>query len=227
MKLILFDIDGTLLSPDGAGRLALERALVEVCGRAGPVDSLPMAGKTDWQIVAELLAAAGFEAAAAEAHLPACFEAVGRHMARAILERRVRACPGVPALLDRLGAHPHTLLGLLTGNLPATAPLKLRAAGLDPALFRVGAYGTDGRERSLLPAVALARARALTGRPIPGADAVIVGDTPADVTCGRHLGMRAVGVGTGGYTPEALAAAGADRVFPDLADTEAVLRAIF
>jgi phosphoglycolate phosphatase-like HAD superfamily hydrolase len=226
MKLILFDIDGTLIWPDGAGRLAMSRALAEVCGASGLADSLPMAGKTDWQIAAELLKAAGLDPAAVEAALPRCFEAVARHMLQTARERHLHPCAGVPQLLARLSAHSQVVLGLLTGNLAMTAPVKLRAAHLDPVLFRVGAYGSDGLHRSQLPAVAIARAEALTGHMFRGKNVVILGDTPADVTCGRHLGVIAVGVATGHHSQEVLSAAGADYVFPDLSDTQAVMQVL-
>jgi phosphoglycolate phosphatase len=223
MKLILFDIDGTLIWPDGAGRAAMERALVDVFGTAGPTDSLPMAGKTDWQIITELLTAARIEPASIEAYLPQCYQAIARHMLDTARERQIRTCPGVPTLLDRLSARRGVMLGLLTGNLHATTPIKLRAAHLDPAFFLVGAYGNDGRDRAQLPAVAIARAEALTGLEVRGQDVIIIGDTPADITCGQHLGVTAVGVATGQYSFEALKAAGAKRVFADLANLDAVV----
>jgi phosphoglycolate phosphatase-like HAD superfamily hydrolase len=226
MKLILFDIDGTLIWPDGAGRAAMHRALREVYGTTGPADSLPMAGKTDWQIISELLTEAGISQSQTEHMLPQCFEAIARHMAQTTRERQIRVCPGVPALLRRLSGHPKAMLGLLTGNVAATAPIKLRAAGLDPTIFCVGAYGNDSQNRSQLPGVAIARAHALTDQAFEGKDVVIIGDTPADVTCGRHLGVTAIGVGTGSYVPGSLIAAGADCAFPDLTDTDAVMQAI-
>jgi phosphoglycolate phosphatase-like HAD superfamily hydrolase len=226
MKLILFDIDGTLIWPDGSGRLAMNRALIEVVGTAGPADSLPMAGKTDWQIITELLTAAGLDRHTIEARLPACFQAIARHMAQTVRERLIQVCPGVSTLLARLSAHPETTLGLLTGNLAATAPIKLRAANLNPALFLVGAYGSDAPNRSQLPGIAVARAQALTDHTFRAKDVVIVGDTPADVTCGRHLEVTAIGVATGHHSLEAISAAGADHVFPDLTDTDAVMRAM-
>jgi phosphoglycolate phosphatase-like HAD superfamily hydrolase len=227
MKLILFDIDGTLVWPDGAGRAAMSRGLAEVFGVTGPADSLPMAGKTDWQIVSELLTVTGLSQSDIEAKLPQSFQAVARHMAQTTRERRVRACPGIPPILARLSSNPDALLGLLTGNLAASAPIKLRAANIDPAFFCVGAYGSDGIERSELPAVAVARAQALTSHTFLGKEVVIIGDTPADVRCGQHLGVTAIGVATGHYTQESLTAAGADYVFPDLLDTEEVIHAIF
>lgn len=226
MKLILFDIDGTLIWPDGAGRAAMSRALIDVFGATGPADSLPMAGKTDWQIMTELLTAAGLDRSTIETKLTVCFQAVAHHMTQTTRERQLRVCPGVPVLLTRLAARPRAILGLLTGNLATTAPIKLRAANLDPALFRVGAYGNDGPNRPQLPAVAIARAQALTGHTFLGKNVVIIGDTPADMTCGRHLGVTAIGVATGQHAPESLSAAGADYVFPDLTDTDAVMRAI-
>ncbi len=226
MKLILFDIDGTLIWPDGSGRIAMDRALTEVFSISGPADSLPMAGKTDWQIVTELLGAVGLHQGSIQARLPECFQAIARHTAQTTRERQVRVCPGVPVLLARLSTHPQVVLGLLTGNLASTAPIKLRAGNLDPTLFCVGAYGNDGRNRSQLPAVAITRAQALTGHTFLGKDVVIVGDTPADVTCGKHLGVTAIGVATGHYSLQSLSAVGADYVFPDLADTRAVIQAI-
>ena len=226
MKLILFDIDGTLIWPDGAGRAAMSRALSELFGVAGPSDSLPMAGKTDWQIITELLMAVGIDQSSVDASLPECFKAVARHMSQTTQERQLRVCPGIPALLGRLSAHPEATLGLLTGNLATTAPIKLRAANLDPTLFCIGAYGNDGRIRSQLPAVAIDRAQALPGHTFLGKDVVIIGDTPADITCGRHLGVTAIGVATGRYPLDPLIAAGADYVFPDLTDTVAVIEAI-
>ena len=226
MKLILFDIDGTLIWPDGAGRAAMNRAVTEVFGVAVPADSLPMAGKTDWQIIIELLTSAGLPRSKIEARLPECFQAVARHMVQTARERQLRVCPGVPALLARLLATPTATLGLLTGNLAATAPIKLRAAKIDPAIFCVGAYGNDGAERPQLPGVAIARAQALTGHTFRGKDVVIVGDTPADVTCGSHFDVTAIGVATGHHSLEALSIAGADYVFLDLANTEAVIHAM-
>ena len=226
MKLILFDIDGTLIWPDGAGRAAINRALSEVFGVAGPTDSLPMAGKTDWQIITELLATAGISQSNVDARLTECFEAIARHTAQTTQQRQIRICPGVSPLLEWLSIHTNTTLGLLTGNLAATAPVKLRAADIDPALFCVGAYGNDGRNRSQLPAVAIDRAQALTGHTFSGKDVVIIGDTPADITCGRHLGVTAIGVATGQYPLDSLTAAGADHVFPDLTNTDLVIQTI-
>jgi phosphoglycolate phosphatase len=232
MKLVLFDIDGTLLSTDGAGRRAIGRALLEETGTTGPIESYRLDGKTDPQIVNELLSLAGHPAAGDDARVAAVCR---RYVVRLRVELSTppgatRLLGGVRELLDALQPHEReqrALVGLLTGNLAAGAALKLSAAGLDPARFRVGAYGSDSPHRSELPGVAAVRAAVLVGRPFAGGDIVIVGDTPADVACGRPVGARSLAVATGSYDAAALRAAGATQVFPTLVDTAAVLAAIF
>lgn len=231
MRLILFDIDGTLLWTDGAGRRAIHRALLAEAGMAGPIDDYRFDGKTDPQIVRELLTLAGHPDAAA----PDRIAAVCRRYVEALQEELDRApegtrlLPGVAALLSALEPHESVggaMVGLLTGNLKAGADLKLRAAGVEPGRFAVGAYGSDSGRRAELPAIAAQRATALVRRPFAGADLVIIGDTPDDVACGRPIGARSVAVATGFYNPAALRAAGANHVFESLADTPAVLEAL-
>ncbi|HXV90641.1 MAG TPA: HAD family hydrolase [Gemmatimonadales bacterium] len=231
MKLVLFDIDGTLLWTDGAGRRAIHRALVDEMGTAGPIEGFRFDGKTDPQIVRELLALAGHPEAEAAGRVSAvCDRYVS--LLEAELTRPVQATrvlPGVPELLaalEPLEAGGRALVGLLTGNLARGAALKLRSAGIEPGRFAVGAYGSDSHQRVDLPPVAARRAAERTGRTFAGSDVVIVGDTPADVTCGIPIGARAVAVATGFYDVPALAAAGAAHVFADLRDTMAVLDAI-
>jgi phosphoglycolate phosphatase-like HAD superfamily hydrolase len=136
---------------------------------------------------------------------------------------------GVTALLAALEAHEaagRAVVGLLTGNLKGGADLKLRAAGVEPDRFAVGAYGSDSGRRTELPPIAAQRAEQRVGRPFTGVDVVIVGDTPDDVACGRPIGARSVAVATGYYDTAALRAAGAAHVFESLADTTAVLDAL-
>ncbi len=232
MKLILFDIDGTLLGTDGAGRRAIHRALLDETGTAGPIEQYRFDGKTDPQIIGELLALAGKAGAADRACIDAVCRRYVQHL-RAELDKPSQTTtlmPGTRELLGALEAHERAgraLVGLLTGNLAPGAVLKLRSAGLDPGRFRVGAYGSDSARRADLPAVAAERAAALTGRAVPGADVIVVGDTPDDVACGRPIGARSVAVATGFYDVAALRAAGAAYVFETLADTARVLDAIF
>jgi phosphoglycolate phosphatase-like HAD superfamily hydrolase len=229
MRLVLFDIDGTLLWTDGAGRRAIARALFEEAGTAGPIAQYRFDGKTDPQIVRDLLALAGHpgdDGCIARVcrryldHLRAELAAAGR---------ATRLLAGVPELLralEEIEGQGRAVVGLLTGNLAAGAALKLRSAGLDPARFRVGAYGSDSPRRTDLPAIAARRAAELAGRAFAGPDLVIVGDTPEDVACGRPIGARTIAVATGFYDMGALRAAGATHVFATLADTARVLDAV-
>ena len=231
MRLILFDIDGTLLWTDGAGRRAIQRALLDEMGTAGPIDRYRFDGKTDPQIVRELLTLAGHPEAEAEERISAvCRRYVGLLAAElAQPAKTTRLLPGVADLLAALEPHEaagRALVGLLTGNLEGGAALKLRAAGLDPARFAVGAFGSDSARRPDLPAIAVERAARRTGRRFAGADVVIVGDTPDDVACGRPIGARTVAVATGFYDEVQLRAAGAVHVFAHLADTRAVTGAL-
>ncbi len=233
MKLILFDIDGTLLWTDGAGRRAIHRALLDEAGTAGPIDRYRFDGKTDPQIVQELLALAGHPAAHDQARIAAVCHRYVDHL-RAELAKPTQATkvmPGTRELLDALAPHEaagRAFVGLLTGNVAQGAALKLSSGGLDPARFRVGAYGSDSARRSDLPAVAAERAAALMGegRRFAGTDLVVVGDTPDDVACARPMGARCVAVATGSYDVAALRAAGAAYVFETLEDTAAVLAAV-
>lgn len=226
-RLVLFDIDGTLLSAGRAGKRAFHDALLEVFGTAGPIEGYSFAGRTDPQIVRELLGAAGMEAARIDAGLEAMWRTYVRNLEREIAEAEVRACPGVHPLLERVEAEGNgVVLGLLTGNVVDGARLKLDRAGIGFRRFRVGAYGSDHADRPELPAVAVARAEALTGHQYRGKEIVIVGDTPFDVACGEHLGVRTVAVATGGHSEAELAACGPDHLFPDLADTDGVWEAI-
>jgi phosphoglycolate phosphatase len=227
MKLVLFDIDGTLVWTDGAGRRAIHRALIEVFGSTGPAD-YRFDGKTDPQIVRDLMRFAGHRDDQIEARMQAVLD---RYVESLRLELRApgywpRVMPGVFELLDTLEERPDVVLGLLTGNLLDGARAKLEAVGIDPGRFRVGAYGSDHAERPSLPDVARRRLREVLGVEIGGSDCVIIGDTPADVTCGQALGARAIGVATGRYTVDELRDHGATAVFADLSDTAAVVAVI-
>ena len=199
-------------------------------GTAGPIDDgYRLDGKTDPQIVRELMIAARHPHAESEDHIVrVCrryVEVLERELAAS--GERSRMFPGVEPLIAELERRGDAVVGLLTGNVVDGAALKLRAVGLDPSRFRVGAYGSDSGVRSDLPAVAVKRAAPLMGRVPAGAQVVIIGDTPADVTCGIGVGARAIGVGTGHYTVDDLFAAGAYAAFPDLSDLDAVIGAIY
>jgi phosphoglycolate phosphatase-like HAD superfamily hydrolase len=227
MRIVLFDIDGTLLISDGAGRAAMEVALKTFFGKSGPAE-YRYGGKTDRLIVRETMRLEGFDDATIDARME---EVLALYLAglRADLERsanRARALPGVAALLDAVERHDDLVLGLLTGNIVEGAQVKLRAVSLAPERFRVGAFGSDHEDRPMLPPIAQRRASDLLGREIPGDRLVIIGDTPADMTCGLGIGARAIGVATGGFAIEELTTYAPAAAFPDLSDTERVLEAI-
>ena len=232
MRLILFDIDGTLLWTDGAGRRAIHRALLDEMGTAGPIETYRFDGKTDPQIVRELLTLAGHPESASDDRITAvCRRYVD--LLTAELAKPTQATKLYPGIADLLAAlEPYeadgrALVGLLTGNVEAGAALKLHSAGLDPGRFTVGAFGSDSHRRADLPAVAAKRAAERTGRRFTGDDIVVVGDTPDDVACARPVGARSVAVATGFFKAPQLKAAGATHVFETLGDTQAVLRALF
>jgi phosphoglycolate phosphatase-like HAD superfamily hydrolase len=227
MKVVLFDIDGTILWTDGAGRRAVVRALEEVYGTSIPA-GLEFDGKTDPQIIRELLELAGVEPERIHGAIDAALELYLSHLAGELAgdDHHGKTFPGIAELLDALEARDDVLLGLLTGNIRQGAVAKLTAVGLVHHRFRVGAFGSDHGSRPELPAIARRRAEELLGHEVSGKDVVVIGDTPADMSCGRGIGARAIGVATGRYSVDDLKACNPFAVFADLSDTEAVLRAI-
>lgn len=227
MRIVLFDIDGTILLSGGAGRASMESALRTMFGTSGPPE-YRYGGKTDKLIVRETMRLAGFDDPTIDERMPSVLEAylTGLRAEFANGGRRAYTLPGVDVLLDAVEAADDLVLGLLTGNLVDGAVVKLQSAGLTHARFRVGAYGSDHEDRPMLPPIARQRASALLGHEVPGDRLVIIGDTPADVQCGRGVGARALAVATGGFSVEELAEHAPAATFGDLSDTARVLEAI-
>lgn len=227
-RLVLFDIDGTLLSAGGAGGRAFLEAIREVFGADDVGEGVSFAGKTDPQIAHEVLGNEGVPREAVDGRLPEFWPVYLRNLHREIAGgTEVRVLPGVPALLDALGAaETGAVLGLLTGNVREGARAKLHAAGLAWERFPVGAFGSDHADRGELPTVAVRRAESAFGRRFRGKEVVVIGDTPLDIACGERLGVRTVAVATGSYTRAELAECAPDHLFPTLEDTDAVLRSI-
>jgi phosphoglycolate phosphatase-like HAD superfamily hydrolase len=224
MRVILFDVDGTLLDARGAGSRALLAAVVEIYGRSFHRNGVAFAGRTDRAIVADLLAANGIPEAEIESGLLAVLRALAPHMRAETEKTPSLSCPGIPSLLAALARQENLLLGLLTGNMQVTAAIKIASAGLDPTLFRVGAFGDETVDRNSLPPLALERAAQLVDRPV--SMGAVVGDTPADIECARVNSLRSVAVATGPYSPEALARHTPDHIFPDLTNLPEVLAAL-
>jgi phosphoglycolate phosphatase-like HAD superfamily hydrolase len=222
-RILIFDIDGTLLNPVNEGRVCLTRALTEVYGTAGPIEGFPMAGKTDWQIVTELMTEAGLPTDQIAAGREAAFAAYARVVAEAAPTLQMILLPGVTALLDALAQSQDFILGLVTGNVREAVPYKLGAVGIDPAQFVFGAYGSERLHRNELPGLAISRLEALWGEPVDRERVFVIGDTARDIECARHAGVKVLAVATGHSSVEELAEHQPDIVLPDLRDTAAVL----
>jgi phosphoglycolate phosphatase-like HAD superfamily hydrolase len=225
--LVLWDIDHTLIDGGTVSRRAYAAAFREATGREL---ELPWQfdGRTELAAATEVLRAHGLEPAD-EGLLDAFIALIVAQLCEreAELAAEGRALTGALAALAAVGAAEGVHQSVLTGNLYPLAVLKMKVFELAGHVdFRVGAYGGDAYERSDLPARAFARTERYLDRRYGGADTVIVGDTPRDVATARAAGARAVAVATGSTSAAALAAAGADVVLPDLADTDAVLRAV-
>jgi phosphoglycolate phosphatase-like HAD superfamily hydrolase len=185
-----------------------------------------MGGKTDARIITDLLTAIGADAEEISAKLPEAYVLMAEK-ARAIYPGRgIKACPGVAVLLNALRKRADVLLGLLTGNTHSTAPLKLQEAGINPAQFVVGAYGSDDLDRNQLPDIAMQRAHELTGLHLSGDNTTIIGDTPADILCARAGKATAIAVASGWHSAKTLARYHPDTLFEDLGDTQNVLQVL-
>jgi phosphoglycolate phosphatase-like HAD superfamily hydrolase len=215
MRLILFDVDGTLVDCGRQVRPLFASALEEVFGTAGDVEGYDFAGKTDARIVLDLVTAAGVPAERVAAGLDRARALYLARLAAGLRPEGMRLLPGVREVLERLAARGDLTLGLLTGNWEAGARLKLAPFDLN-RFFPFGAFGDDGVERAQLPPVALARAAAYRGEEFLAAETLIVGDSLLDVACARAHGLRALAVATGRTAASSLRAAGADWVVADL-----------
>lgn len=228
-RLVLFDIDGTLLWPNGAGRESLRAALLRVYGTAGEIDSYKFGGLTDRSTVRCLMEGAGLQPELIWQHFDRVGDVMEEELHRLLAEGHhdVQPCPGAHDLVTHLSARDDVVIGLLTGNFHQTARVKVEAAGFDSTLFPVGAYGNEAENRSDLPPIAVSRAADLTGFAFKGQQVVIIGDTINDVTCGQGIGVRTIALLTGWSTREALEAVSPDYLLDDLVDQDAVLSAIF
>jgi len=221
-RLVLFDIDGTLLRAGPVGGAVFDRALEAVLGSV-PKQRVRMSGKTDPQIVREYLALLEEED---PGHLPAVLEHLERHLAAAAdqLARDGHPCPGVQELLAALAADERFHASLLTGNIAPNAVVKVSAFGLQAWVdFETGAYGSDSEDRRDLVPIALGRLASVRGARLSPEQAWVIGDTPRDFECAAAAGAHCLLVATGTYSEEELQALGADAVMADLADTAAVL----
>lgn len=224
-RLLLFDIDGTLLLTGRAGLRAMVRAFKELFGRDDPFNGVAMAGRTDTFLLSQALTLAGF---ADDEATHTRFREIYLGMLAEEIEKpgtgRKGLMPGVRPLLDELAGREGMHLALLTGNYREAARIKLAHFDLWQ-FFAWGVFGDESPDRNML--ARFARERAATHAPVAAAaDIVILGDTPFDIECAHAIGARAVGVATGGHPAAELRAAGAHDVFEDFSDTRAVVDAL-
>lgn len=225
-RLVLFDVDETLISTGGCGQRALAQALLELFGLDSAAVPIAMSGKTDPQILSEILQACHYNQDLFEARWDEFFD-----LYLVILAEELESAPnyrvhdGVYELVNALYHRKHISLGLLTGNIERGARLKLEKAKLYQ-YFPIGAYGSDRADRLALPAVARSRAHSHYGRDFVPEQIIIIGDAIADVLCAKHYGAVSLAVNTGRTTEKELLASAPDFFFPSLMDTPEVMAAI-
>lgn len=222
MHVLLFDIDGTLLSSGGAGQSAMEAALRKEFLPTLPKVDIPTAGRTDRAICRDLFLQFGLEDRPEvwARFQAAYFSELPRHLER----RNGMVLPGVRELLSRVSARDDILVGLLTGNFREGARLKLSHHGLDHH-FRCGGYGDRHLDRDDVAREAWQAAREVA----PHADIErtwVIGDTPSDIRCARAIGAKVLAVATGIFAVEDLSSHGPDVLRPDISDHDGVLREI-
>ena len=222
-KLVLFDIDGTLVLTGGAGLRAMNRALEEAFGHATGLDGIPVAGRTDWAILADAVRRVGRTLDGTL--LDDLQRRYVTHLAEEIHQPghgRKGVMPGIREILEELDRRADVVAGLLTGNFEEGARVKLGYFDLW-RYFRFGAFGGDAADRNALVPFAVERARVCGLPEIGDSDVLVVGDTPHDVLCAHAAGAIAVAVATGSSSVEELRATGAEHVFRDLSNTRAFL----
>jgi phosphoglycolate phosphatase len=187
-------------------------------GAGATTEGYSLSGKTDPQIMRELLERSGVPTVTVARELNEALTSYEALYLSRLHLAQVRPLPGAKELIVRLtaGASPRPLLGILTGNLRGLIAPKLEAAGIPPACFRVIACGSDDPDRGKLPAIAAERAELHLATLLSPDEVVIVGDTPADVACARRFGAHSVAVATGDYNCEQLQASKPDHVLATL-----------
>lgn len=227
-KLVLFDIDQTILHSGGAGEKALIEALRDRFGRDEDLTGIEIAGKTDVWIARRLFEAHGIQPT--EENVENFLNGYLHHLETELGLNDGRLLPGFPEIFPALARLPHVAVGLLTGNLRRGAQIKLGHFGmLEHFSFEpgaIGAFADDSHDRNQLGPFAQRRARDLYGGEFAPKDIYIIGDTPHDIACAKAIHANAVGVATGHFNRESLEAAGADYVFEDLSDTGKVIQTL-
>jgi phosphoglycolate phosphatase-like HAD superfamily hydrolase len=226
MKLVLFDIDGTLLHADGQGRAAIERGLSRCLGEPVSTDNVDFGGRTDLEILQHVLRRYAPDRADRGLLLQEAMQAFVEAGLEQWNDDRVRALPGVPHLLNRLEQRDDVTLGLVTGNCEAIAHRKLASVGLG-TFFEFGAYGSERESRVELLNLALDRAGMTNNYMFRPRDARVIGDTTRDIIACREVGIPCIAVSTGPHSYDVLAREKPAYLFSSLANTPTVEAAIF
>ncbi len=229
--LVLFDIDGTLITCGKTPRRSITRAMEEVFGTSGGVDDYPFSGKTDTQIVWDVMTAANFDPEDVLARMQPTLSRYAELLGADLTTDEIRVLDGVVSLLDTLSVRSDAVTGLLTGNILEGARIKLSRAGLDHYFFNgvpvIGAFGCDSMHRHELASLAVRRAGDITGHTFNGKSVVIVGDSPYDILCGKHLNVKSVAVTTGWHSAQELEKHNPDHLLHGFGDTETALHCLF
>lgn len=219
-RLLLFDIDGTLIDSGGAGIQSLKDVLQQQFGISDDLRGVEIAGKTDTGIVHQILRKQNI--AIDEATTAAFLDLYLEFLARELPQRQGSILPGVEELLPRLRARPQNVLGLLTGNLERGAKLKLTHYGIWD-FFEFGAFADDHHDRNELGPFAQRRAREKHAIDFAATEIDVIGDTPHDIACGKAIGARTIAVATGSFTRAQLAEHQPDRLVDDFSEVEALI----
>ena len=219
-RLLLFDIDGTLINSGGAGIESLKEVLRLQFGVIDDLRGVEIAGKTDTGIVHQILRKQNI--AVTEETTALFLELYLEFLADELPQRQGSLLPGVAELLPRLQARPQNVLALLTGNLRRGAQLKLAHYGIW-GFFEFGAFADDHHDRNQLGPVAQERAREKHAIDFAGAEIDVIGDTPHDIACGKAIGARTIAVTTGSFSRAQLAAHQPDWILDDFSEVDAAL----
>jgi len=225
MRLVLFDIDGTILTDRGASRSAFADALRDTYAYDGDLARYDFSGRTDPQIAHMVLGDAGFTRDEVDARIAQLWERYLAGLARNATPERVLVMPGIRELVAQLHERDEVVLALLTGNIEPGARLKLGGANLND-YFPFGAFGSDSADRTELPPFAMRRASERLGHAFTGADVVIIGDSIYDVRCGVPYEATTIAVASGKTPAEKLRAENPTFFFDDASDVDAMLTAI-
>ena len=219
-RLLLFDIDGTLINSGGAGIYALKRALKERFGIVDDLGDIEIAGMTDSGIIVSILNKHKIPANAE--NVAAFLDSYVHFLSHELPQRKGKLLPGIVELLEKLKARKHVVLALLTGNISRGAQLKLGHYGVWH-FFEFGAFADDHSDRNQLGSFAQARAKEKHGREFKSEEIDVIGDTPRDIACGKALGARTIAVATGTWTRERLAEHNPDILIDDFSDVDRLI----